>query len=417
MNISNVSWVFAERLASTVLNVLSIVAIARLLGPSDYGEYAYVISLTGIVLATGQLGLDGLLIKKIIGSSVELGSLLGSTCLLKYFVYLPASVLLVIYGFGNSAHSSSEQYLILFSTLILLAAPITTTLLAWLNAHELFRFASAARIAVITVGVAAKISVIFAGMGLIAVGLIHSLIFVGEAVLLLVVFRIAKGPAITSWQPKKTMMKELFQESRYLFVGTLLTVLYFNVDMLMIRLMLGSRAVGEYALVPQILQASQILPYAMTLVTFPALLKLVHNNSNQLANACIKQYAQLIAIAALIAAAVAITAPFLLPAVFGNEYIVTVPALQLACLAIPFLFIRQLNTKLFIAFELGRTFVKIEALGFVINVGLNFCLIPEMRGYGAAISSVVALAFSTCIAFILFPGTRQLMLMLLKKKS
>jgi len=415
MNLSNATWVFAERIASSLLNLLSIIAIARLLGPQAYGEYAYVIAMTGIVLATGQLGLDGLLMKKVIDRKEQIADLLGSVSIMKYLVYLPVSALLVLYGFWNPEHSLSEQYLILFSALILLSAPLTTTILAWLNANELFKTAAAVRIFAIFVGTAIKLTLVFTGMGVVSVGLMNSLTFILEAALLVVVFQLAKGTSLLSWKPRRLTMQRLFKESSLLFAGTLLAILYFNVDMLMIRLMLGQRSVGEYALVPQILQSLQILPYAITLVSFPALLKMVESNSQDFAKVCAKQYSLLIGLAAVVAVVLALCAPYVIPLIFGPKYDVTVPILQMACFALPLLFIRQLHTKLFVAFGLGRIFVKVEALGFIANVALNFWLIPKLGGYGAAISTVAALFLSTVIAILMFPETRRIAMTIIRK--
>jgi len=417
MNLSNTTWVFAERIASSLLNLLCIIAIARLLGPQAYGEYAYVISMTGIVLATGQLGLDGLLMKKVIDRKEPIADLLGSVSIMKYLVYLPVSALFVLYGFWNPEHSVSEQYLILFSVLILLSSPLTTTIMAWLNANELFKTASAARIFAIFAGTAIKLTLIFTGMGVVSVGLVNSLTFVLEAALLLAVFQLAKGTPLRSWKPRRLTMQRLFKESSLLFAGTLLAILYFNVDMLMIRFMLGQRSVGEYALVPQILQSLQILPYAITLVSFPALLKMVESKSEDFALVCAKQYLLLIGLATVVATGLALCAPLIMPLIFGPEYGATVPILQMACFALPLLFIRQLHTKLFIAFELGHILVKVEALGLATNVALNFWLIPQLGGYGAAISTVAALFLSTVIAVLMFPETRRIVAMIFGRKS
>src|SRR3546814_17808577 len=95
--------------------------------------------------------------------------------------------------------------------------------------------------------------------------------FVLEALLLILVVGSQGGPLPWRWRPDPADVRPLLSQSGYLFDAKIFAILYFNADIMTMRLFRGPYEVGTYALVPQIIHAVQFIPYALTLSAFPAL--------------------------------------------------------------------------------------------------------------------------------------------------
>lgn len=391
---TNTLWLIFERLSNSLLTLLSVVAITRLMGPEAYGQFAYSTSVVAIALATGQLGLDGLLIKMLIERPDEQNALLGSVTVMKAAIYGPVMVGLIVYAFANGAHTADENVLLSVIALLLLVVPVSSSALAWLNAHEAFRSTAAARVAAALVGTGAKLGLIFAGLGIVEVGMAHAAMFMLEMLLLYGLVRFYRGPPLTCWAFKVATAIGLLRRSGYLFMGTVFTLVYANTDVIILRYLSGPEDVGLYALVPQIIMAGQLLPYAITLAVFPALVKQLSSDRMAFTTTARRLAILLIVLGLLTAACVALAAPYLISMVFGARYASSVPVLQIAGLALPFLFLRQLTTKLFICLEHSEQFAAVEGAALIINVSALLILIPSLGMLGAAYAIVATHALT-----------------------
>ena len=407
--ISNTHFVLIERLFTTLLSLLSIVAIARIMGAADFGSFSYVSSVAGIFLAAGHLGLDGLLVKKFVEAPQRSSTVMGTTFFLKFTVLFFSGLCLISYGYYNPIHTGAEQLLFLFFGLIFLSNPVTSVLNAWFQANEYFKFASTLRILVVLMATLLKLFLVFKSFSIDAVGLAHSAIFVVEAFLVYLLLRFLKGPNLKAWHFSSSLAKVLIKEGAPLFVGTILAILYFKVDIIMLRYFHDEVMVGNYALVPQVLQLVQIFPIVLAMVAFPKLVRLLNvDEVNFLVNSK-KLYSQIYILAFILSITIFFIGGQILILVFGEEYTPTVPALKIACGAIPFLFIRIFSTRVFIAMNMGAHFVFFKTRGHTVNIGINLALIPQYGGEGAAIATVCSLFCSSIISLCLFEESRKVL--------
>lgn len=393
----NSFWIASERVVSITLNVATIVAVARVLGVVDYGHYAFGISILGVGLAFGHLGLDGLLVKKIIQDQSMAGTFLGSVCLAKYLVYLP--LFLLAFWPGLAAHLEPRGAGVVRSLApIFLVLPLSSAFICWLNAQSRFRVTSFARIVAVSIGTAAKLAIVAAGLGVQVVGIGHSLIFFLEAAFLSYLVWSLGGPLPSAWACRAPVFKALFSAAWPLFLASLFAVMYMSADVVALRFLTTPRVVGEYALIPQILQATQIIPFAVTLAAFPALVANNERGGEHLLRHGAGIARTLMLLGSGCGLVLILVVPPILPIAFGEEYAVTGSLLQIAALSLPFLFLRQLTTKMFICIERGKILVGIEAAALVSAVLLNALLIPRFGAFGAAASTVISYSLSALLA-------------------
>ena len=398
---SGAFWIFSERVLSSILNLLCIVAITRILGPTPYGHWAFALSVVAVLLAAGHLGLDGLLIKKIVEAPGRAPHLLGTVVALKAAIYIPAIAGVLLFFHNRPGVTAEEQELLFILMIPVVLAPLTSSLLAWTNAASEFGKPARSRIAANLTGTTAKLLAIFAGFGIVTVGYIHAAMFVLEALLLLLVVGRQEGPLPWRWRPDLADVRPLLSQSGYLFAATIFAIFYFNIDIMAMRLLRGPYEVGIYALVPQIILAIQLIPYALTLSTFPALVVLAGQDQEPFHARILTLTKQLFLMGVLVAVALVGFAAIGFEMVFGAAYKPTVPALMIGALSLPFLFIRQLTTKIYVCTNQGRRLAAIELVGLLLSTGLNLVLVPRFGGLGA-VSVLCFVCFFTVVVSLLF---------------
>lgn len=395
---SDITWVFIERILSSALNLISIITIARFLGPLAYGQFAFAISLLSIAIVTGHLGLDGLLIKKLVEQKSAAPTLLGTTLVMKFIIYIPMIMALITYAWTSAELVRNERILLLIMSIICLTAPFTASIMACLNARQIFRRTAYRRIISTCSGTIGKVSLIMAGHGVIDIGFVHAAMFILEAILLYQIMRKVDGPSLLVWRFGAATAKKLLSESSYLFLATVFAMIYISNDVLIMRYILDSRSVGEYAIVPQILMSSQMIPYAITLVAFPKVIEKMQDDPLDFVLFTKKLALRLLAISIAVTLPLFVIGPYLIAILFGDSFANTGPVFQIACLAIPFMFLRQLTTKLFICLEDGKKLAMIEFVSLIINFGANISLITDYGLYGAAYSIIITYFFTIGIS-------------------
>lgn len=403
---ANSLWILAERVASNLLNFIAIIAIMRQLGPTAYGQWAFAISIVSVLLVTGHLGLDGLLVRKLVDQPERARHLLGVTASLKYAIYVPAVCATLAVFTIKAEIDAVEQSLLYVLTAAVLVAPLTSSLIAWCNAHSQFRSAARARIAAVAVGFGGKISLIAGGLGIVPVGIAHSSMFVLEAVILLFVARLNGGPPPWKWRFDPATVRELISQGLYLFAATIFATLYFHVDVMVLRAFSSSYDVGLYALVPQVILAAQMLPYSVTLSRFPNLARSAGEDGDR-AQFYLALTRVLKSLLVLSVATIAGLSLFVLVAfdfVFGPDYAATKPILLVATLVMPPLFVRQLTTKAYILTNEGARLALIELSGLIAVLTILLLAVPHYGALAAVGAIVCGCWLTVTMSLLLLDG-------------
>jgi O-antigen/teichoic acid export membrane protein len=99
---------------------------------------------------------------------------------------------------------------------------------------------------------------------------------------------------------------------------------------------------------------------------------------------------------------------------YGETYLPAAPVLSIHIWSALFVFLGVLATRWLIIEKLQFYSTLITAVGAIINISLNFILIPKIGIVGASWSTLVAYAFSGFICFSFFKPTRKYFMLQIK---
>lgn len=177
-----------------------------------------------------------------------------------------------------------------------------------------------------------------------------------------------------------------------IFVLNLITSLYVNLNSVMLGFLKGPESVGLFSAATKITQLLLGLTSALGTVMLPRLSNLIANNNytefNRLSNIAVKF---MFAVTLPLSIAVIMLADNLILLLSGNAYMDSIPTLQIISFII---FAIGLSGVLGIQilYPQGKESIVIKstAVGAVINLILNFILIPYFSHQGAAVATLLA---------------------------
>lgn len=198
-------------------------------------------------------------------------------------------------------------------------------------------------------------------------------------------------------------------EALPLWIATVLSLVYFKGDTILLRFFAGDAAVGSYSAAYKIFEATMVLPAIILAATFPALVRsgskaarAAVGGARQHLRAELRLAGALLALGTLVAGAIFALSGFVISLMFGPAFGNAVTSLRVLCLAVPLLFLNFGLTHFLIARDLERRNMVFALAMVACNIPLNVALIPRLGGPGAAWATFATeVALTLCCLFTL----------------
>ncbi len=186
-----------------------------------------------------------------------------------------------------------------------------------------------------------------------------------------------------------------------LWLVTMISLLYFRGDVLLMRLFVSNAEIGAYSAAYKIFEGVLIIPGAILAGAFPPLAR-AHGDPERQRHWERLLVMMLLGLGVLTSAPIYLLSRRIVVAVFGVGYLRAVPSLQILALAIPLLFLNASLTTILIARNLERRNLLFALFMLVVNAGTNLVLIPHQGGPGAAWATLLTeLALTACCLVVL----------------
>jgi O-antigen/teichoic acid export membrane protein len=302
----------------TALAAVYFAVIARYLGPALYGQWAYGIAAYCLVLGVAGFGLDTLVLLRLGRNRPNAGDFLGLTLVLRL-----ASLAVGAAGLAAYALAAAPDALTMLVLLLFLPALVGRGVAGWARIAFLGygRVADYARIAVVlrSAEAACGIAYLVAGGGLVGIVVLHSLLWVGEAVLGVWRTRshLTRFTLSFAWQPAR----DLIAQGAVLGISAAgYTWLVSGPIMLLQHAGVGMAALGQFAVVSSLTMILVGSAHAFFAAALPVLSRSTPRAASQMPG-----YGRLTALAVAVAAFAAaalgwLLGPPLAASVLGARY-------------------------------------------------------------------------------------------------
>lgn len=401
----NTSWLLSEKIFRLVVGLFVGVWVARYLGPEKFGIFSYAKSFVGLFITIASLGLNGIVIRELVKDESRKDELLGTAFWLKLMGALAVLIFLAI----AINFTSNDQY-----TNILIFIIASATIFQSFNVIDFYfqskvlsRYVVFANIISLFLSSVVKIGLILFEAPLIAfawVVLFDSFVLAcGFIYFFLKTNNINIPITLDNLKFKGATAVSLLKDSWPLILSGIVISIYMKIDQVMIKEMLDSEAVGQYAAAVRLSEAWYFIPMVIASSLFPAIIN-AKKQSEELYYARLqKLYDLVVWMAIAIALPMTFLSDWIINILYGSDYNQSADVLMIHIWAGVFVFLGVASSKWFLIENLQVYSFYRTLAGAIINIILNYILIPIHGIFGAAISTLV----SQAIASYLFNMTNK----------
>lgn len=391
-HLKNVSWMLGGRIGSMIISFIATLYIARNLGPTNYGQLSYALSVIGIFGFIAPLGLDSILFRELVRFPERKNQLLGTTFALKLTAGILVAIATSLIAYFSGADEVSRILIFILSgTFIFNAFQIINY--EFLSRSE-SKYQSIITILVTILLNILKIFVIIMGKGVIFLSLILLLESVLYAILYIFIYQRKIEDGINMWTWNSTMALMLLRDSFPVILLTGFTVVYARIDQVLIKHMIDIKSVGIYDAAVRLVDVWNFVPGAIVAALFPTIIQL--QSSSKLYKARILKLAVLLAsIPTALALLTSIFAPIIIKILYGADFTSSSIVLRVYIWSAVGTSLGILVQNHLIAKNERLLLVLSSFLPMIINIVLNILWIP--------VFGIVGSAYATLISYSLVP--------------
>ena len=392
--LANTSWLFFERFIRLGVSFVVSILVVRYLGPKNFGLYSYAMSFFALFGAFSTLGLESIVTREIVKNPAKKDEINGTVFYLRLAGSFTAIVFVAIILFltGEETYTAilviilSASYL--FQSFSVIEYYFRGTVQAKYNAYALSA----------SVVLSSTLKIIFILIKASLIYFVFAVVFeyITLAIGLVMVYRYNKL-SILSWKYSGNLAMSLLKDSLPLILSGLVVLVYMRIDQIMIKHMIDNVSVGYYSAAVRICEALYFIPVTLCNSIFPAIVNAKNVSEAFYNNRMQKLYDVLAWLAIGIAVPVTIFSNLIIQILFGKEFATASPVLTIYIWAGVAVFLGVASSQYLINENLTKLAFIRSFVGMILNVALNFFLIPKFGINGAAIATLVSYSI---IAFV-----------------
>jgi O-antigen/teichoic acid export membrane protein len=183
--------------------------------------------------------------------------------------------------------------------------------------------------------------------------------------------------------------KEVIIASTPLAISALMINLYYSLDQVMLGIISTQKELGYYAAAYKIILIA-IIPGSLILQSFfPQIAK--YNNEITQRSRIMNIYARIMLVTGTFITFIGLLfAGEIIRIIFGQTYQSSIPLLRILILNVFFVYINMMFGNPLIAWNKQKQYSYAITAGAIVNVILNFILIPKYFAYGAAVATILS---------------------------
>lgn len=409
--LANTAWLFADKILQLCLGLVVGLWVARYLKPDQFGLLNYAIATGSLFAPLASLGLNSIILRDLAREPANKDEILGTTFILK----LCASILTIILTMITVRIIEPENHhfhlMVGIIVLATLFQQISEPIDYWFGSqvqskYSVFSYTSAY---LLINGV--KLFLIQMRASLLAFSWVITAEKALGAIALGITYQL-KGNSVLTWRFNRERAQALLKQSWYLILSGFVIFIYMRIDQIMIGQINPNPAeLGNYAAAVKVSELWYFVPNAVIQSVFPSIVQ-AKDKSEELYYKRIENLLYLMcAISYSIAIPITLFSQPIIKILYGRNYLDAAPSLAILIWAGIFVTMGMARSPWLITENLMKFSAMTTGVGAVVNIILNFILIPKYGGLGAGIATLIAQFSASYASNAIFPQTRRMFLM------
>jgi len=384
--------------------------VARLLGEEALGTYGVVMVWLAFLAPLTNLGLNNLVQKMAhqAGTPQESQQYLQTAVWLRLLAGLLCAGLMIL-GFVTFYPHYFQQGPWSISLLFVLQTFFSFILFEYeQNVAGHFRAVALGKVLISTVTLAARIWGLWSGLGVEFLFLIVGLEFLATGLMQYGWYRhyCKAQPALSFGYFSLTHAKEMLKRASWLWLAAVLSVIYLKIDTVMIEAMMGVAAAGQYTAVARISELWYVIPVTLAARYYPEMLKAHQQSWPGYLRVLRRRGLLFFGMALVISIGMTAGAYWIMLFAYGEKFTGSTLVLQIHVWAGCFVFVRSLISQHLILTGNEPLSMLSHGVGALLNILLNYLLIPRFGLEGAAWATLISYAYASFFFIFLSKTTR-----------
>lgn len=386
--LSNIGWLFSDKILRMGMGLLVGVWVARYLGPEQFGLMNYAMAIVALFGAVANLGLNGIVVRDLVREPEAANTTLGTAFLLQFIGGLLAFGLAVVtVSFIRPDDSLVKLVVAVLGFAMVFKA--VEVVKYWFESQVQSKYIVWVESGIFLTLSIVKIGLVLAHASLMAfvwAAFAESLLV---AIGLLAVYAWRCG-TLRAWQLRYARAQTLLRDSWPLMFAGLAVMVYMRIDQIMLGQMQGDEAVGMYSAAVRISEVWYFLPTAIIASVFPAIAAAKKLSEPLYYQRMQRLYDLIVAISLGVAMTMTFLSGWLVTQLYGAAYADAGPILAIHVWAGIFTFLGVASSHWFLLENMVVHMFYRTALGALVNITLNLILIPDYGGQGAAAATLIS---------------------------
>lgn len=399
----NSMWIIGEQIFQMFLSLVIGVLSARYLGPSNYGALNYTGSFVTFCTSIVTLGMDGVVIKKMISKPSEEGHLLGGCILLRVLTAFLSSIAIIFIVWVLNPSDDMKLTLILIQSLQLIFMAVNI-LDNWFQRWLKSKYVSIAKMVASIAVSCYKIYLLATAKDIRWFAFSNVLSYLVISVMLYVAYKRYCN------HPLKFDVKSgisVLSESYHFIISGVMVAMYSQMDKIMLGAMIDDTAVGLYTTASTLCTTWLFVPMAIINSFRPKIMETKQSGNEKLFLIRLEQlYSLIIWLCLLVSALVCLLGYWAIDVLYGKGFIGAIIPLRILIWSELFSMIGTARGIWILCMEKQKYVKYYLGMGATLNLILNFTLIPIMGIAGAASANLMTQIFNSIIAPMCFKETR-----------
>lgn len=405
----NSIWIISCKIAQAILTLFITILTARCFGPSNFGIINYAAAIVSFFVPIMQLGLRNTLVQEFINDPSRNGEILGTAIVMN--LISSVACMIGVFSFAMVANFG-QPVTIIVCVLYSLNLPFQALEMVqyWFQSKLISRYQSVVSLVAYLIVAIYRAVMLLTAQSIFWFAISQALDYAIIAITLLIIFKnISKQSLSFSLLRGKSMLSR----SKYYILSNIMVTIFGYTDKVMLQLMCGEEVTGYYSAALTCATMTSFVFSAIIDSARPAILENKKNGEAKFENSVIALYT--VSIYFALAQSLVITAfsPLIIHIMYGSSYFASAGILRIIVWFTTFSYLGSVRNIWILAEHKHQYLWKINILGAMANVVLNFILIPYLGATGAAIASLITQFFTNVIVgFMIKPIRRNNSLMI-----
>jgi PST family polysaccharide transporter len=403
--LNNAAWLSADKAITILSGLLVGVWVARYLGPEQLGTFSYAVAFVAIMTPFSQLGLRDIVIRNVVRTPVGKNEILGTSLVLQLLAGLFTILFTILLASTMNLGDNLTISLIAIISFGMLLQPFSNTTEYWFHSQVQAKYFVWSRNTVLIIIALLKVALILVGASLMAFAwatLLNAVLLSGAMMLAYSL----TGERLVELKFRIERARELLKDSWPLLFASFAIMIYLRIDQIMLGQMVSKTELGYYSAAVRLSELWYFIPMALASSVFPSMIRSrqhidvgVYHKRMQIF------YDVIVGTSYLIVIPLVLLAKPLVMLLFGIEYAQSGSILMVHAWAFIFVSLGVARGHWLVAENLVRFSLWATVLGAIVNLAVNYLLIPKYAGLGAAWATVIAYCVSGYLSSLLSSRT------------